>query len=1382
MGGSSAGGSSEARASDAAEAIDFTIERERHRRFVGREDVLARLDQWLLGPDDTRWVVVTGGPGMGKSALLSTWLARREAARAHVPHHFVRRQVIDWDQPERIAASLAAQIEAMFPDQRDDRAKPEGRLPELLGRVSRQLGASGRLVIVVDGLDETRAEPGDNPLPRFLPHAVPAGIRILCATRPSYPHLGWIEARSPARRVDLDDAQWASSNEAVVRRFWETAAPDYEPPLPAATVTAAIARSEGNVLHAVMLHDVLRDLPPDQRRADRIPGGLRHLIGEMWDRAALTPSVRAGLGLLCAAQDALTLDALAEVAAWGYDDKERFVREARQLLLEEPASWAGAAAYRPRHDWVRELMAERLGAAALRAHHETLARTLARWPGAVEPTARRYALRHALIHRAEAGAWADAWRLAADMRFLEAKCRELGAHETETDLARIAERCHTSGDEALTKRFGDVARGLARESHWLRTVPEATAALVWNRLRQLGWSADEIGAQIQVPDGTRFLRVRHLASRESTALVRDLVGHSSVVTACAVTPDGQRVLSASADHTLKVWDLASGRVEATLVGHANVVTACAVTPDGRRMVSASSDRTLKVWDLASGRVEATLVGHANVVTACAVTPDGRRVVSASWDNTLKMWDLASGCVEATLVGHAESVFACAVTPDGRRVVSASSDRTLKVWDLASRRVEATLVGHANVVTACAVTPDGRRVVSASSDRTLKVWDLASRRVEATLVGHAKGVKACAVTPDGRRAVSASSDRTLKVWDLASRRVEASLDGHAGSVTACAVTPDGRRVVSASWDHTLKVWDHASLRVEATLDGHANMVNACAVTPDGRRVVSASWDRTLKVWDLASGRVEATLHGHADGVNACAVTPDGRRVVSASYDKTLKVWDLASGRVEATLHGHGKGVFACAVMPDGRRVVSASDDRTLKVWDLASGRVEATLDGHANMVSACAVTQDGRRVVSASWDKTLKVWDPASGRVEATLYGHAARVLACAVTPDGQRVVSASDDRTLKVWDLVSGRLEANLNGHAYEVTSCAVTPDGRRVVSASADRTLKLWDLDVGTCLLTHRASASNLAVATTATTIIAGDAAGAVWFLDAPSPEASEGAAPGNRRPDHELSSDSEAPAHRQPMTKPAPEETFDVFLSHNSRDKLAVRQLMARVAAHDLAVWLDEDQLQPGMPWQPLLELGIKRSRSVAVLVGNDGMGPWENEEMRAALQLAVRDGRPVIPVLLPGSTTPPELPLFLANRTWVDLRGGLTEDGVAKLIWGITGKKPRPVGGRPTSQPHVAPVAAPHRISSPSAEDRPMTRDELFTRLSRLLSPQFDEVVLRANIPPQYLPAASAPQASRAIDALRYMEQHNQLDRLARIVRQVMTGRGPVDTDPR
>jgi hypothetical protein len=77
--------------------IDFTAERQRHAQFLGREDVLARLDECLDGSRETGWVVVIGGPGMGKSAILSAWLLRREATGAVVAHHFIRRQVADWE-------------------------------------------------------------------------------------------------------------------------------------------------------------------------------------------------------------------------------------------------------------------------------------------------------------------------------------------------------------------------------------------------------------------------------------------------------------------------------------------------------------------------------------------------------------------------------------------------------------------------------------------------------------------------------------------------------------------------------------------------------------------------------------------------------------------------------------------------------------------------------------------------------------------------------------------------------------------------------------------------------------------------------------------------------------------------------------------------------------------------------------------------------------------------------------------------------------------------------------------------------------------------------------------------------------------------------------
>ncbi len=116
---------------------------------------------------------------------------------------------------------------------------------------------------------------------------------------------------------------------------------------------------------------------------------------------------------------------------------------------------------------------------------------------------------------------------------------------------------------------------------------------------------------------------------------------------------------------------------------------------------------------------------------------------------------------------------------------------------------------------------------------------------------------------------------------------------------------------------------------------------------------------------------------------------------------------------------------------------------------------------------------------------------------------------------------------------------------------------------------------------------------------------------------------------------------------------ERIDCFLSYNSLDTLAVRQLASSLREHGISVWMDGEQIRPGVPWQRQLEAAICNSKCIAVLVGTNGIGSWADEEMRATLMFAVRDMKPVIPVLLSDAPGEPDLPLFLSNRSWVDMR---------------------------------------------------------------------------------------------------------------------------------
>lgn len=220
------------------------------------------------------------------------------------------------------------------------------------------------------------------------------------------------------------------------------------------------------------------------------------------------------------------------------------------------------------------------------------------------------------------------------------------------------------------------------------------------------------------------------------------------MTAVAASPDGLWATSAS-QSLLTLWDLKTGRELRSFFGHEDHVTAIAVTPDGERMVSVSKDFTLKVWNIKaayrmrkfprliwrmlSGRPFITIGMPFSYELAVAVMPDGRHAVSGSASSSarLTLWDLFTGRNLGYLVGHENSVTACATTPNGRLLVSTSRDKTLRVWDMDATCTLHILTGHSSEVMAVAVTGDAKRAVSASQDRRIKMWDLATGECLAT---------------------------------------------------------------------------------------------------------------------------------------------------------------------------------------------------------------------------------------------------------------------------------------------------------------------------------------------------------------------------------------------------------------------------------------------------------------------------------------------------------------------------------------------------------------------------------------------------------------------------------------------------------------------------
>jgi WD40 repeat protein len=267
--------------------------------------------------------------------------------------------------------------------------------------------------------------------------------------------------------------------------------------------------------------------------------------------------------------------------------------------------------------------------------------------------------------------------------------------------------------------------------------------------------------------------------------------------------------------SLEVWSIADNeRLLPKGEGHTGGITG--LTTVGRVAVSASADRSVKLWDLDTGREIDTVAGPHDV-GAFALSPDGRVALSArayGRESTIQRWDLAGLRLDGTIdAGDLGSARALAISPDGR-TAAASFVRRAALFDVATGKRRAVLEKHKAQVDAIAFSVDGKCVVTGAADHLVKVWSTTKGTELHALRGHTSFVHALACLPDGT-CVSGSGE--LLRWDLATGELVAKAS-IAGEVSSLAASPDGRwLLVLGPFDRTIQLWPTTLKRVARTIE-------------------------------------------------------------------------------------------------------------------------------------------------------------------------------------------------------------------------------------------------------------------------------------------------------------------------------------------------------------------------------------------------------------------------------------------------------------------------------------------------------------------------------------------------------------------------------------
>ncbi len=544
-----------------------------------------------------------------------------------------------------------------------------------------------------------------------------------------------------------------------------------------------------------------------------------------------------------------------------------------------------------------------------------------------------------------------------------------------------------------------------------------------------------------------------------------LTGHTGVVYAVAVSPDGKRIASAGQDSSVRVWDTESGTLIRVLEGHTSWVRSLCFGPDPGQLSSAGDDNTVRIWNTETGTQLHTLRGHRDRVHSVAFSPDGSRIASAGETGVLKIWLVASGEETSSFRAHDQTVYSASFSPDGKRIATASWDGTAQIFNADAGTAIFTLQGHRGPVYDVAFSPNGRLLATTGKDETVRIWDAETGAETHVLRGHLNSVYCVRFLPDGKHIASAGRDMSIRIWDANTERAVETIRGHTESIYGLAFTPDGTQMVSAGIDATIRIWETLGSGPASVLRQDTQpmiSVNSVAFDRTGKLLVSGGNDQTVRLWNIAARQVIATFRGHNDLVTAVSASPADALVASASNDGTVTLYDVESKRRLRSFEGHTDSVRCLAFSPDGKWVASGGDDETIQIWNVYTGQPLTILRGHEGSIRSIEFHPDGRRVLSAGTDGLIRLWNVKDAQAVWSVETTADTVLAVAFHPDGRRFATAGDDGVVRIREMESGEMLLMLRGHAGPVSWVTYSPDGQRIASAGRDGTVRLWDAATG--------------------------------------------------------------------------------------------------------------------------------------------------------------------------------------------------------------------------------------------------------------------------------------------------------------------------------
>lgn len=507
---------------------------------------------------------------------------------------------------------------------------------------------------------------------------------------------------------------------------------------------------------------------------------------------------------------------------------------------------------------------------------------------------------------------------------------------------------------------------------------------------------------------------------------------------------------------------------ARLKGHTGNITSIDFNPDGNSIISASTDRTLKLWDIESGKCIRTFEGHTDVVIAATFSVDGEKVISVSEDCSIKTWDINTGLCISSVTWHygrkmSDYDYDIIFSPNRDFILVNGTDGSIIwSWNVNNGELIQEFRKHTYPIKSFALSSDGQRLITRDAV-TVNIWDIDTGRCLDTFEGQTDIIyneiiasygimylpSSTCISNDGyqvsRCYSSESSDwSSISLQQLCSNDIILS-DNCKDSTIVLAlggknITHDRnstyRQAVVSFYDNLL------------VSDGIRNVVSH-----SGKYIASLQNNSSINIFNTKTGKhIQLALKDYyeSDVIYSMTFSMDDNNLILISREH-IKIWDVHLGECTYSKSNLLYG-YPMSYSPDKKFVALRYIDNTINVVDIYSGLLvhKFELSSHATIMDV-KFTHNGNSIVVV-YPRKMELLDIHTGECIIQLGNDSCLFNQACIHPNGKYILAVSN-YSAQLWDIQCGECMQIFDDN---IISTSFTIDGKQVVLVTKSGLIKL--------------------------------------------------------------------------------------------------------------------------------------------------------------------------------------------------------------------------------------------------------------------------------------------------------------------------------------